>query len=96
MAKVDLKTVGTFVGGLLFGTAGLKILTSDDAKKVYTNCTAAGMRAKDCVMKTVNSVQENVGDIVAEAEQINEERQEAKEAAEIDDTETEEEKKADE
>ncbi len=96
MAKVDLKTVGTFVGGLLFGTAGLKILTSDDAKKVYTNCTAAGMRAKDCVMKTVNSVQENVGDIVAEAEQINEERQEAKEAAEIDDTEPEEEKKADE
>ena len=76
MAKIDLKTVGTFVGGVLFGTAGLKILGSDDAKKVYTNCTAAGMRAKDCVMKTVSTVQENVGDIVAEAEQINEERQE--------------------
>ncbi len=74
MAKIDLKTVGTFVGGVLFGTAGLKILGSDDAKKVYTNCTAAGMRAKDCVMKTVSTVQENVGDIVAEAEQINEER----------------------
>lgn len=85
MAKIDLKTVGTFVGGVLFGTAGLKILGSDDAKKVYTNCTAAGMRAKDCVMKTVSTVQENVGDIVAEAEQINEERQEAKEAAEIED-----------
>lgn len=53
MAKIDLKTVGTFVGGVLFGTAGLKILGSDDAKKVYTNCTAAGMRAKDCVMKAV-------------------------------------------
>ena len=47
MAKIDLKTVGTFVGGVLFGTAGLKILGSDDAKKVYTNCTAAGMRAKE-------------------------------------------------
>ena len=70
---------------VLFGTAGLKILGSDDAKKVYTNCTAAGMRAKDTVMQAVNTVQENVGDIVAEAEQINEERQEAKEAAEIKD-----------
>lgn len=33
MAKIDLKTVGTFVGGVLFGTAGLKILGSDDAEK---------------------------------------------------------------
>ena len=41
MAKIDLKTVGTFVGGVLFGTAGLKILGSDDAKKVYTNCRHA-------------------------------------------------------
>ena len=36
-------------------------------------------------MQAVNTVQENVGYIVAEAEQINEEIQEAKEAAEIED-----------
>ena len=27
--------VGLFAGGVLFGTAGIKILTSRDAKKVY-------------------------------------------------------------
>lgn len=80
MAGIDLKTVGTFVVGVLMGSAGLKVLASEDAKKVYTNCTAAGLRAKDSVMKTVSAVQENVGDIIAEAEQINEERAAVKEA----------------
>ena len=51
-----------------------------DAKKVYTNCTAAVLRAKDSVMKTASTVQENAEDILAEAKQINEERA-AKEAA---------------
>ena len=50
-----LKKVGIFAGGVLFGTAGVKILASDDAKKVYTNCTAAVLRAKDCVMKTATT-----------------------------------------
>ena len=56
------------------GTAGVKLLSSKDAKKVYTNCTAAVLRAKDCVMKTVTTVQENAEDILAEAQQINEKR----------------------
>ena len=67
-----------------FGTAGVKILSSKDAKKVYTNCTAAVLRAKDSVMKTVNTVQENAGDILADAKAINEERA-AKEAEEFED-----------
>ena len=69
-----LKKVGMFAAGTLFGTAGIKVLTSRDAKKVYANCTAAVLRAKDCVMDTVTSVQENAEDIYAEAQQINEER----------------------
>ena len=69
-----LKKAGIFAGGVLFGTAGVKILASDDAKKVYTNCTAAVLRAKDCVMKTATTVQENAGDILAEAKQINADR----------------------
>ncbi len=75
------KKLGLFAGGVLFGTAGIKILSSADAKKVYTGCTAAVLRAKDCVMKTAENVQENAGDILAEAKQINEERAQAKEAA---------------
>ena len=69
-----LKKVGMFAAGTLFGTAGIKVLTSKDAKKVYANCTAAVLRAKDCVMDTVTAVQENAEDIYSEAQQINEER----------------------
>lgn len=75
-----MKKLGIFAGGVLFGTAGVKLLSSKDAKKVYTNCTAAVLRAKDYVMKTASTVQENAEDILAEAKQINEERA-AKEAA---------------
>ena len=76
-----LKKIGCFAGGVVFGTAGVKLLSSKDAKKVYTNCTAAVLRAKDCVMKTATTVQENAEDILAEAQQINEERAAKAEAA---------------
>lgn len=71
-----MKNVILFAGGVLFGTAGIKALSSRDAKKVYTGCTAAVLRAKDCIMDTVTTVQENAEDILAEAKQINEERAE--------------------
>ena len=74
LKKIDIKKTGIFAAGVLFGTAGVKVLGSKDAKKVYTNCTAAVLRAKSCVMKTATSVQENAGDILAEAKQINEDR----------------------
>lgn len=71
---MNVTKIGLFVGGALFGSAGVKLLSSRDAKKVYTHGTAAVLRAKDCVMKTVAAVQENAEDILAEAKQINEER----------------------
>lgn len=74
MDILKLKRLGIFAGGVLFGTAGIKALSSEDAKKVYANCTAAVLRAKDCVMNTVTTVQENAEDILAEAKEINEER----------------------
>ena len=81
-----MKKIGLFAGGVLFGTAGVKILSSKDAKKVYTGCTAAVLRAKDCVMKTATTMQENAEDILAEAQQINEERA-AQEAGAVQETE---------
>ena len=42
--------LGMFVGGTLFGTAGIAILKSRDAKCAYTHATAAVLRGKDCVM----------------------------------------------
>ena len=58
-SSIDWKKTGLFAAGVAFGTAGIKVLSSDDAKKVYTNCTAAVLRAKDCVMKTATTIQEN-------------------------------------
>ena len=82
--KKTIKGASLFAGGVAFGTAGIKILASKDAKKVYTNCAAAALRAKDFVMKTVTKVQENAEDIYADAKAINEERAAAEEAAEFD------------
>ena len=64
--------IGLFAGGALFGSAGIEILTSKDAKKLYTQCTAAVLRMKDQVMKTATSLQENC--ILADAKEINEQR----------------------
>jgi len=69
---------GLFLGGVLFGTAGVKLLSSKDAKKAYTHATAAVLRAKDCVMEVATNVKENCSDIYEDAKQINEDR-EAKE-----------------
>lgn len=77
--KFNTKHNGLFAAGVLFGTAGIKVLSSKDAKKFYTNCTAAILRAKTCVMNTVSKVQANVEDIYAEAQQINEDRAAAEE-----------------
>ena len=82
LKAINWKKTGIFAAGVLFGTAGIKVLSSKDAKKLYTNCTAAVLRAKDCVMKTVSKVQENAEDIYAEAKQINEERAAAEEVFE--------------
>lgn len=83
LSKIDTAKVGIFASGVLFGTAGIKVLSSKDAKKVYTSCTAAALRARECVMKTATVIQENAEDIYAQAQQINEER--AAKEAEIDD-----------
>ena len=82
-SSIDWKKTGLFAAGVAFGTAGIKVLSSDDAKKVYTNCTAAVLRAKDCVMKTASTVQENAEDILAEAKQINEQLKQKKNRGEL-------------
>ncbi|MBQ8967431.1 DUF6110 family protein [Ruminococcus sp.] len=63
-----------FAGGLLFGTAGLKLLSSKTAKKVYTHTTAAVLRGKDCVLENVTKVREGCDDILADAKDINEKK----------------------
>ena len=79
---INWKKTGIFAAGVAFGTAGIKLLSSKDAKNAYAHTAAAVLRMKDCVMQTVNQAQENCGDILAEAKEINENRAvEAKKAA---------------
>lgn len=70
---IDWKKVAIFAGGTLLGSAGFKLLASQDARKAYTHATAA-LRCKDSVMTTVTQVQEATGDILADAKEINETR----------------------
>lgn len=83
---MDMKKIGIFAAGVLFGTAGIKVLASKDAKKVYAQTTAAALRAKDSVMTTVTAVREGADDIYAEAKAINEQRAQAEAAAVVEDT----------
>ena len=76
------KGLGLFGAGVLFGTAGIKILGSKDAKKVYTNVVAAGLRGKECVM-AATKVQENAEDVLAEAKEINRQREEEQKQEEV-------------
>lgn len=76
---LDWTKIAIFAGGALFGSAGVKLLTSKDAKKAYTHATAAALRVKDCVMETATQLQENCGDILADAKDINEARSAAAE-----------------
>ncbi|MBQ6532788.1 MAG: hypothetical protein IJI33_07270 [Solobacterium sp.] len=71
--------------GILLGTAGVKILSSEDAKKVYTHVTAAVMRGYDCVAKTYTTVRENCLDISEDAKNINDRRYAEKEERMIED-----------
>lgn len=68
------RELGYFAGGVLFGTAGLKLLGSRDAKRGYAHVAAALLRAKAEVMKQVTAVRESYADVMADARDINEKR----------------------
>ena len=87
-----MKHLGLFAAGVLFGTAGIKLLGSKDAKKVYAHTTAAALRAKEGVMKMVTAVREGAEDVYADAKAINERRAEAEAAAVVEDASAEESK----
>jgi len=77
-----MRKIGLFAAGVLFGTFGIKLLSSKDARKAYAHTTAAALRAKDCVMQAVTNVREDAEDVYADAKDINE-RRAAEEDAEV-------------
>ena len=87
-----MKKIALFAAGVLFGTAGIKLLGSKDAKRAYAHTTAAALRAKEDVLKTVTAVREGAEDVYADAKEINERRAEAEAAAVVEDASAEESK----
>lgn len=81
-----MKHLGLFAAGIAFGSAGLKLLTSKDAKNVYTHTTAAVLRVKEHVMQTVTAIREGAEDIYADAKDINDRRAEAETVIVVEDT----------
>jgi hypothetical protein len=75
----NIGKIALFAGGVLFGSAGFKLLGSRDARKAYSHVTAAALRCKDSVMRGVELVQDNCSDILADAKTINSEREKAAE-----------------
>lgn len=71
--------------GFLIGTAGTRILGSEDAKKLYTKVTAAIMRGYDDAAECYAVLKENCEDIAADAKEINRRRYEEREARRIED-----------
>ena len=63
----------TFRTSIIFGTAGIKVLSSKDAKKLYTGCTAAVLRAKDISLKPLPSFR-RMQRMYGGAKEINKER----------------------
>jgi len=57
VAKAALKTPGVFAGGVAFGTFGLKLLSSKDAKKGYSE-------------GTVSNIKQHADDVVADAKDL--------------------------
>lgn len=74
LKKLGWNKIGVFVGGVIFGSIGLKALSSKDAKKVYTHLTAAALRAKDYTVKCTEEIRENIEDIYEDAKDINDVR----------------------
>lgn len=76
MKKELVTKLAVFIGGTVFGSIGLKLLSSKDAKNLYAHIAAAGFRMKDCALDTVDKVQASAEDVLAQAKDINAKREE--------------------
>ena len=60
----------TFIGGVAFGTLGLKVLASKQAKKFYSKTIATGYKAKDSIDETISNIKQHADDVLADAGDI--------------------------
>ena len=64
------KKSGVFAGGVLFGSLGLKLLASKEAKHVYAKAVATSYKLKDGIDATVSTVKQHADDVLEEAKYL--------------------------
>jgi len=64
------KKSSVFAGGVLFGSLGLKLLASKDAKHVYAKAVANSYKLKDGIDATVSTVKQHADDVLEEAKDL--------------------------
>ncbi|EEW36408.1 hypothetical protein HMPREF0444_1756 [Granulicatella adiacens ATCC 49175] len=64
------KKSGVFAGGVLFGSLGLKLLASKEAKHVYAKAVATSYKLKDGIDATVSTVKQHADDVLEEAKDL--------------------------
>jgi len=67
VAKIAKKS-GLFLGGLAFGTIGLKVLASKEAKKGYSRALAKAYKLKDELDASVSVVKQHGDEYLYEQE----------------------------
>lgn len=75
--KNNWRTLGLFLGGVVAGVVGSKLVQSKEAKVLLVKTTAAALRAKDAALESGTEVQAAAEDIIAEAKEVNRKREEA-------------------
>ncbi|WP_419036953.1 DUF6110 family protein [Phascolarctobacterium faecium] len=75
--KNNWRTLGLFLGGVVAGVVGSKLIQSKEAKGLLVKTTAAALRAKDAALESGTEVQAAAEDIIAEAKEVNRKREEA-------------------
>lgn len=70
------KMAGLFLGGIVTGIVGAKLVKTEKAKKLLVETTAAALRAKNAALESGTEVQEVAEDILAEAKELNKKREE--------------------
>lgn len=81
----NMGKLGLFAGGVHVRHGGPEDSHQPRHKKVYTQTTAAVLRAKESVMTTATAIKEGAADILADAKDVNEQRAVEAEAEVIED-----------
>ena len=69
LGKIAKKS-SLFVGGVLFGSLGLKVLASKEAQHVYATAVATSYKLKDGVDAAVSQVKQHANDVLEEANDL--------------------------